>query len=395
MDKKTSNEDISVAVLDGPTVGWVASAINSSAEILDLFDVAAIIEAVVLHDRVELLFPSDLNDLERQFLDAARDALGPLIKAGIVNIVNYDLPETKTTQSHSVDEELPSRVVLDADEDFTGWFILQTVRFNIAERASSGNAIVLPRQSAIYKMNRRVKAEHSICNLYLNYKSVRELAQLARYASKGKPSGIDGASAYWDLPLPPLCLDVLERCKTIDKIWTTAGDLWDEHLSIRRRHHEVIFNHGDKNSSPATREKQAKKLRQEWAKLAFKWRDRIDSFKMADTTSDLSQATGILGEMGGLELSIAGDIALDPTAPLQWAKLIHRLYERVSGYWRLRNIHDSLESYWKVNDFELYRHFERLFKRPVTKADHAELIKAEAQDRSYPEKVVIVDLFPD
>jgi hypothetical protein len=395
MNAKSASEEISVAVMDGCTVGWVVSSVNDRAEILDFFDVAAIIEAVVLHDKVELLFPAELRELERKFYDAARDALAPLMQAGVVDFIHFAEPQTTVAGPYQSREQQGSETTLDADNDFVAWFIIQTVKFAVAERTSGGNAIILPRQSAMYKMNRRVKAEHSICNLYLNYKSVRKLVQLARQAASGRPAGLSGISKYWQLPIPPLCLDALGKCSAVDKIWIVTGDLWDEYTSIRRRHHEIAANHGDRESSPAARERQAKKLKQDWTRLISKWEVRMDSFRLADTTNNLRQETGLLGDLGGLGLSVAGDISLDPAALLRSAQSVHRLYERLTGYWRLRKIHDSLESYWKVKDHELYRHFERLLKRPVTSADHEELIKIEAQDRSYPDKAVIADFFPD
>lgn len=365
-----------------------------SPELLDFFDIAALTEAIVLHDRTRLLFPEDCeHEVEKQFLSAALEALRPLEKAGLIEVAYYDeaRPSPSAPPVPLGPEQLPGGATrLEATEDFMAWFLLANVRFVIAERSSEGDAVVLPRQAAIYKMNRRVRTEHSICDLYLNYGSIRELAELAR-----RRSGATLQQPYPRPPLPPICLETLKISRSLEGIWQAVGELWVKHAAVRRLHAELRAIQSDEGSSPRARERETRRVKEAWSLLGKKWRARVESFGAADTTTDMSRSSGLMADLAGLSVGSGGDLAVDPTAPVKWAEVVWQLFGRVRGWWRLRQIHDSLEAYWRVSDRELYGHVERLLGRRLSREDHENIVRAEESDRAYPQQVVLSDLFPD
>jgi len=204
------------AIADGPTVAWLTHSLAEEPEVLDFFDLAALVEAVVMHDVLELVFPKGTeHPFDFDLINATKEHLDPSVKEGIVRFRGYTAPELPIKPAHTPATAKPRHRAkhIEATADFTAWYLLQNVMFVLAERASAKSTVVLPRQSALYKMNRQVQAEHSICNLYRNYGSVSELAKMARIAS-GNTTSIE----FHHLPMPPIALDVMKRSSSMNRM---------------------------------------------------------------------------------------------------------------------------------------------------------------------------------
>lgn len=385
-------EDLSkfgTAVIDGMTLGWILDLLLVQPEPLLFFDIAAFVEAVVLHDEIRVLLPAkcDLEN-ERVFENALRETLAPLTRAGIVKFET--MVETRPSASpdtYIIDKNVTA---LDASEDFAAWMMHQSARFVIGERAVSSDAVVLPSQSAMYKMNRRVRVEHSVCKLYQNYESVRDLALLCRARSSSTPP-----ANYDSLAIPPISLDVFANSNSTQELWQRTGDLWEKWSDLRSRHRDLRMLLDDKTLSLKEKQRHSKQWRDAWDHLSKKWRERVNSFVTADTTTELQRSNGMLSTLEGIELGNDGSFAFDAGNPHKWLNIIWKLVERARGYWKLRELHDSLESYWKINDRELYSHVERLIGITVTASEHEKIVETERQERAYISDVVICDLYPD
>lgn len=382
---------VGVAFADGPTVGWMLECVATEPEVLNFFDLAAFAEAIVLHEQVELLFPRERSEMEEQLYLRATEVLAPLVRGNLIKIVHSQVSEPSTPNTLQATTPLPTSergVIIEVEKDFTAWFMMRTVEFALAERRNvAGDAIVLPCQSAVYKSNARVRGEHSICRLYLNYTSVRELAQLAR--QKHQSSGY--AAKYGKIPLPPFGHDVFKRCGSLKDLWNVTAEMWAEYAELRRQHHMLHYILDDPDLAPAQKELEERKWRQAWAKLAQKWRARVNP-AIANTTSSLNQMQGL--RRSGL-LDARGRIRVGTSKPHVDAENLQAILTQNQGPWRLRHIHDSLEAYWQVGDRELYGYVEKLLGKPVMTADHELIVKAEEQDMEFSRSAVLVDLFPD
>jgi TIR domain len=378
--------DFGTAIIDCLTLGWIASCLEDCPEPLNFFDVAAFIEGVVFHDCVRVLLPAQPDgEHEQTFVTTVEEVCGPLVRGGIVALDRIEDPQPSSARaSHQLGglrrKRRKNKTVIDASEDFTAWMLHTISTFAFSERFHRGDAIVFPCQAPIYKLNARVRLEHSLCNLYRNYETVRELAQVARMSSSG-------AVEFGKLPLPPVFLDAMKRAVTLSSIWNSIGDLWEAHTALRARCRELRLILSDPDVVPAKREVEARKWRREWSALTRKWHDRVQTFSTADTTEELCRVRGLLRFM-------------TPSADDQnrgaRMEVIENLLECCDGFVKLREIHDSLEAYWNLSDRELYRQAERLLKRSITSKDHDDIVRAEQEDRRQAQSgVVIVDFFTD
>ncbi len=133
----------------------------------------------------------------------------------------------------------------------------------------------------------------------------------------------------------------MRRAEGIDDLWVRTGQLWDEYSSLRRRHHELRRIWDDPDTPASKKERETWQWRAEWAALERKWRMRIQSFSVTETTDQLSEYRGLHRSWMELHQS---------SADRQREAAVERLLDFCDSPIKLREIHDSLEAYWQRND---------------------------------------------
>jgi hypothetical protein len=324
----------------------------SSFGLLEFTDLCAVIEGVVLHDRLVMVGPP----LPDQFATA----ITPLTDAGVVVMepgrsTPVDPPEPRPNKfsgvaailyrnrlpdfSSTPHESISRSTLTDA------WY--EAARLAGAERLYKRPALALLRHKSYYAPLGQVQQDHTVCDLVGQYRSLAGTLTAIRNETRLP------LAPYLRLDLPPLALLALERSTDPKSVLFAALEVRDEYARLRSALADLRSVLADESSSPQQKMTALRPWIRSWRTLSkySKW-DEHDSISLAHASLDFVD----------LNTAIDGP-ALDV---FKLSDILRRLVETgTHAYrrWRVRVLHSTARQYLRTPDSQMSQHVRRIYGR--------------------------------
>ena len=203
------------------------------------------------------------------------------------------------------------------------------------------------------------RIEHAICDLVTEYVRLedRAIETLLKYRLVNP--------AYWQFRIPPLPLEILRRCKSLDDLRDATLDVRSEHTSLRRDFVEVNGLIADPHVHPRRKKKELEKLQGSLAAIA-----RVA--EGATLVSFASSGGYLLSTVTGGAQCIYGTATGDASKALRGGGRVIKngasaarlaLGDRLKA-WRLEPLYQSFNQWMGTSDHTMLVHVSRLCGPP-------------------------------
>lgn len=347
----------SVALVDYSGLGKTINDLRGSFSLLEFLDLCAILEGVVLHDR--LIVVQEHNAPERW-----QDLLKPLYEGGVIlpeptetpAIAPGPRPERFQDQRQYNSAALSMRQRGHPFQKSTlldSWY--ETGRLLGAEREYGCSPLPLIRQRPFYEKYGQTYERHTVCNLFGRY---RELAEaLASIRSESRLTLVP----YTVVPIPPIPLLVLQLCRSYDDVLPRVLDIREDYTKLRTSLCGLREELADESVPPMKKLKAIRSWRRSWATLE-EYDQKAGMLEIADNALDIPDLNNAIDSIG---LDV---VRLDKL--LQVALAASR---RAFHKWRIRLLHKAAKNYLRTPDSDLNNQIYRLFGRRIHPNELAEL----------------------
>lgn len=317
-------------------------------QLIAILDFLALAEGIVLNDQLLVVeaglgFAGGLGrhtqrDREGKEIEQENEGwhelIKPLHEAGII--------ESKPVQVQA--ERLPDTLKSKgAPLSQDAWF--ETGRIIGAEKQFKVAALPMMRQRQVYETFSNTSLHHSITDLSGRYESLKEILAKLR-------SSMGSTADYLMLPIPPIGINILNRCSSREDLIVRALEVREGYSSLRRSLSELRHDLADPYTSPKKKTQLIKSWAKSWRTLAT-YEDSLSVVELANTT------TGMLESERELAASAASAITMNPEGMI--SALIKKGMEAVSS-WRVRVLHQTARNYLNTSDHAMALLTERVFQ---------------------------------
>ena len=203
------------------------------------------------------------------------------------------------------------------------------------------------------------RVEHAICDLLSLYMRFEEQAiqTLLKYRLV-RPY-------YWQFRVPPLPLEILRRCKSIEEVPYATLEVRHEHSGLRRQFAEMNGLISDPSVLPKRKIREVRKLESSLAAIG-----RVAEGEALVTFSN-SGGYMLSGAVGGAQ-AIYGASSGDGAKGLKGGAELLKSAAAIAKMamsdrfraWRLEPLHRSIDRWMKTSDTEMIDQVSRLFGPP-------------------------------
>lgn len=332
---KKQFDEISSAIIDYSGFEKTVNDIFAGYEKMRFLDLCAIIEGIVLYDKLIVVGDSTIGNFQNS---------KNLFDNNIAVKYSEPLPPDRNRKKHNQEDIVHRRDWGYSLDD--AWY--ETKRLLGAEKILGVPALRLEREKFYYSENALINVDNKLCyNLYGRYFDLKEsLMNFRENISLGH-------GEYYTIPIPPLPLILLERMGVWDKsvFWMCLLEMRGEYKYLR----EELMNLKEIMMSAKISPLEKKKKYDKWIKI-WNTLNINEKYKSASTNLFLSNVnfinfSGVFSETS-LKKVINVNSLIDNLS--QWA-------EKEFYSWKVRLLHETSDNYMKRSDFELNQEIERLF----------------------------------
>ena len=321
--------------------------------LLNLLDYCAIVEGLVMHDRLVMVGATEHSKAkDSRIAVKIAEKLAPWLSA---NVLIYD-PEPApiqdvrrlTNELVTIGNRTRSGRTLDAKLEDA---FFESGRLIASEKARRRPALPLLRQVPYYEKQAQVLEDHAVCNLVGKYKTLKEAIQDIRDRSRLP------MQPYIAVPVPPLALLALQRCRRPSDLTTVALEIRDEFASLRNSLNSLREFLLDPTVSPRKKMSHIESWERSWKSL--------DEYQRNATLLQLAQSSNQMLDASELFDGLEVD-------DIKWSKVLEKVLqqgERNLYSWRIRMLHRTAKRYLATSDSEVNKVIEIIFQRQVCQAD--------------------------
>lgn len=359
-----------VGLADGRGIASTLDTLSFRFRAVEFADLCTIIEEIVLRERIIITGQID------RFKPQHRQALAPLLDAGV--LVPYGRPHPLAKLPYDENQLRASARVLGMGLSMVS---PEDARFEVsrllgAEQASGGIALPLLRNLQHYGLLQRPRFENHVWDLAGRYRTLSEVAQRYR----------DHHQRLKQLPtmgIPPLALEVIGRCKSVNDICAETLQMRDDLARLRRLMTELEENLCSDRLSPA-----------DAIAIEKLWRERWDREVAAtEHMGRMALARTCLPLISHGPKIVAAYTSSDPIPALEvLSDLIQRLPPAL-GFMQLRPLHRPVSNYMQMTDEDMRRAVATLWREDLIRIDDD--MRRLAHTRSTPWRLALASPMPN
>jgi hypothetical protein len=330
--------------------------LRGSFSLLEFLDLCAILEGLVLHDRLIMVGGDTLQEKWESFLK-------PLLDEGII----LRLPSKKKVNPGPRPDEARdqrdfnlqasrlknTRRTIAKSTVLDSWH--EVGRLLGAEEELGCSPLALIRQRPYYEDGSQARAKHTVCNLIGHYQNLSaallELRNSARYSF----------DPYIVVPIPPLPLLILQLCRTYDDVIPRVLDIREDYSKLRASLRDLRASLADPSVTPQEKLKVMASWQRSWQTLQ-KYEHSMARLELANNALDLPNLNAAIE---GIGLNI---VRLEKLLKFMLERAVIAFHE-----WRVRLLHSVAKKYLSTPDTGLNNEVFRLFGTRVTADDLREV----------------------
>jgi hypothetical protein len=321
--------------------------------LLNLLDYCAIVEGLVLHDRLVMVGATDHSkSQESRIAVKITEKLAPWLSA---NVLVYDPDPAPIQDVRRLTNDLVTignrtRGGRTLDVKLEDAFF-ESGRLIASEKSRRRPALPLLRQVPYYEKQAQVLEDHAVCNLVGKYKTLKEAIEDIRDRSRLP------MQPYIAVPIPPLALLALKRCRRPSDLTTVVLEIRDDFASLRSSLNSLREFLLDSSVSPTKKLSLIESWERSWKSL--------DEYQRSATLLQLAQSSNQMLDANELFDGLEVD-------DIKWTKVLEKVLqqgEKSLCSWRIRMLHRTAKRYLATSDSEVNKAIEVIFQRQVCQAD--------------------------
>jgi len=309
--------------------------------LLHFIDYCALAEGMILYDSLIMVG----IDKEDPYSFPPYDGiLTPFIKLNIL------VPEPIKTKPMYLGN--PPKIGKDLRRDNIlrdSWY--ETRRLLGAEKEYHIPSLALLRQKAYYEKSAYVIEDHSVCNLFGQYKKMSEALLTLRQQS------VLPIKQYIIIPIPPIPYLLLKMSSYPEDLLKNIIAIREDYARLRLELRKLREDLADPTQAPINKLRAIASWNKSWLTL--------DKYTEASSISEMALATNNLIDVA----ETIGGIGINS---IQWSTLIEKLINEFANAfysWRVRLLHKAANIYLSTSDDDIRRQLFRVYKREFTKVD--------------------------
>ena len=365
------------ALVDYSGLSKTLGGLVHSFSLLEFLDLCAILEGIVLHDRLVVVggnsLVSGLFDTQppqqsvpshqalpgvdrSQGMERWRSLVKPLVDAGVLVAAPHTRPgnagpkpaDSAGERGFNVRAHLSrgSAPMIARSTELDSWY--EAGRLIGAEQELECPPLALIRQRPFYERGGQTAPRHTVCDLMGRYQDLA--SALGELRSRTRLS----MTSFLEVPVPPLPLMVLKLCSSYDDIVPRALDIREDYADLRASLRSLRSDLADDTLSPKKKLGAISSWQRSWATLR----------SYSDGSSQVEFASNAL-DIPDLNSAIEGD-AFNAVSLNGLLKVLAQTGTRAFYSWRVRVLHRVARRYLATPDSELGAQVERLFRTRVT-----------------------------
>ena len=350
------------ALIDYAGVLKTVGDLQDRFSLLNFLDYCAIVEGLVLHERLVMVgatphAQSEESGISQKIVEKLKDWIdaGVLVfdeSPSAIQDVPAQLEDLKRLGSamdrlHRTGAERRGEKAALGLED--AWF--ESSRIIAAEKSRGRPALPLLRQAPYYEKSALVPEDHAVCDLVARYSSLKNALEALRDQSRVP------AKPYLAVPVPPLALQTLQRCKSPDDLLQSALETRERYAKLRASLRQLRSMLLDPDLAPEKRLAHIESWERSWKTLE-EYDRRANLLQLANSSNDILNANNALDDVG-----------LDA---VKWSKVVQKSLEKgeKSFYrWRVRMLHRTAKQYLATSDLAVNKSIRDVFDQPVGQTD--------------------------
>jgi hypothetical protein len=331
--------------------------LSSSFSLLEFVDYCAILEGMVLHDRLIVIGNSYGIEKWNELLD-------PLEKAGVIH--KYG----KSTKIFSPGEP-PGQVRSEVDFNVESmnrrykrnkiarsthtdsWY--EAGRLLGAEKQLGCTSLSLIRQGPYYEKYSQARPQHTVTNLLAKY---RDLSDALLEIRKQNRLLYD---QFILVPIPPIPLLAFKRSKSFDEILVRTLEIREDFRKLRESLRLLRADLHDETIPPVKKKMIINSWQKSWKTLG-KYYEQSSFVEIGNRALDVPDLNKAID-----------DIGIDSVKLTSILKLLLSASSKLYYSWRVRILHDIARKYLQAPDSELNHEIYKLFGTTVEAQDLTEL----------------------
>ncbi len=365
------------ALVDYSGLSKTLGDLGHSFSLLEFLDLCAVLEGIVLHDRLVVVGSDSLisGPVETQpsqqsapspqalprvvrspGMERWRSLVKPLVDAGVLvaaprtrpGNAGPKPPDDAGERGFNIRAHVSrgSARMFARSTELDSWY--EAGRLIGAEQELGCPPLALIRQRPFYERGGQTTPRHTVCDLMGRYQDLA--SALGELRSRTRLS----MASFLEVPVPPLPLIVLKLCSSYDDIVPRALDIREDYADLRASLRSLRSNLADDTLSPQKKLRAISSWQRSWATLR----------SYGDGSSQVEFASNAL-DIPDLNSAIEGD-AFNAVSLSGLLKVVAQRGRRAFYSWRVRVLHRVARRYLATPDSELGAQVERLFRTRVT-----------------------------
>ena len=362
------------AIVDYAGVLKTVGDLQDRFSLMNLLDYCVIVEGLVLHNRLVMVgaTPHAVSEGSRVG-EKIREKLKPWMDEGALVFDTEPAPlqdiRAMTNDLVTIGNRTRGGQSRDAMlED--AWF--ETGRLVASEKARRRPALPLLRQAPYYERSANVPQDHAVCDLIGKYRTLKDAVESIRDNTR-----LD-LQPYIAVPIPPLALSALQKCRHPEDILTAALELRHQYRKLREALSGLRELLLDPAVPPSKKREHIESWQRTWQSLED-WSRSAALLQLANSSNEMLDANKMFD---GLDVE-----------DVKWSVLVKKLLEKAErGWhsWRIRMLHRTAKQYIKTSDQAINSLVEAVFQHRVVQ-DDVQKVKAFCDALKNPEELTAED----
>jgi len=319
--------------------------------LINLLDYCVLVEGLVLHNRL-VMVGSDEHSRSGRVGDKIQEKLKPWIDEGVIVFDTTPPPveDIQVLTNGLVTIGNRTRGGKSLDQKLEDAFF-ETGRLIACEKAHRRPALPLLRQAPYYEKHVNVPQDHAVCDLIGKYRSLKEAVESIRDSSH------ISLQPYIAIPVPPLALEALKRCKQPEDILISALEMRDNYSTLRESLSSLRELLLDPSVSPSKKYDHIESWQRSWKSLEDYSRS-ASLLQLANSSNEMLDANKLFD---GIDIE-----------DVKWSIIVKKMLEKAErGWysWRVRMLHRTAKQYLNTSDQEMNSLVEIVFQHRVNQDD--------------------------
>jgi hypothetical protein len=360
------------AIVDYAGILKTVGDLQDRFSLMNLLDYCVIVEGLVLHNRLVMVGSTPhAASAESRVGRTISEKLKPWLDEGVL-VFDTEPAPLQDIQRMTNDLVTIGNSTRDAQSQYRRLenAFFETGRLVAAEKARRRPALPLLRQAPYYERSANVPQDHAVCNLIGKYRTLKDALESMRDNTRLQ------LQPYIAVPVPPLALSALQKCKHPQDILTAALELRQQFRKLRDALGDLRELLLDPAVPPSKKTDHIASWQRTWQTLDD-WTRGAALLQLANSSNEMLDANKMFD---GLDVE-----------DVKWSVLVKKLLEKAErGWhsWRIRMLHRTARNYINTSDHAMNSLVETVFQHRIVQAD-VQQVKAFCDALKNPEELAV------